>query len=225
MPPITVHTQTAPGERSRDNQDAFLVLPHPRQPGLLLCAVADGQGGREGGGEAAQRACEVAIQAAAACRPVLLGWQRTWSKLLTSADQAVRDDPKAGFTTLVAFCTAGRWLCGAANGDSALWVADLNGPGSALTKGQPRHPPVGSGKARFGGFNYRPAGSWTALVMTDGVWRYAGWEPVQRAATEYRGAQVIEFLRRQASSPISGRLQDDFTLIVLEASQQGRWRS
>lgn len=221
VPPLTVHSHTAPGEGARDNQDAFQVVPHPRQPGLWLCAVADGQGGHEGGARAAQLACSTVIAAAAGCRPLLLGWQLTWLRLLAAADRAVREDPGAGFTTLVAFCASGRRLCGAANGDSALWLADLRGPGTVLTEGQPRHPAVGSGKARFGWFSYRPVGRWTALAMTDGVWKYTGWEPVQRAATEYRGAQVIEFLRRYAGAPGSGRLQDDFTLVVLETSRYG----
>ena len=52
--------------------------------------------------------------------------------------------------------------------------------------------------------------------MSDGVWKYAGWETVREVALETSGQACIDALREKALLPGSGRLQDDFTLVVLE---------
>jgi serine/threonine protein phosphatase PrpC len=47
-----------------NNEDAFVVLPHPSGPDRWLCFLADGQGGRASGAEAARLACGAAAEAA-----------------------------------------------------------------------------------------------------------------------------------------------------------------
>jgi hypothetical protein len=52
--------------------------------------------------------------------------------------------------------------------------------------------------------------------MSDGVWKYAGWDRVRRTASGMLGQPLIDALRKLAGLPGSGRLQDDFTLIALQ---------
>jgi hypothetical protein len=44
---------------------------------------------------------------------------RSWSSILKRADEAVRSDPAAGFTTLVGLCISRSAVVGASSGDSA----------------------------------------------------------------------------------------------------------
>src|SRR5438270_11790809 len=94
----------------RVNEDAFAVQQHPLDSGLWLCFVADGQGGQAGGGPAARRACQAALAAAAGCPPERLRDPPTWSGILKLADEAVRNDPIAGFTTFVGLCVSRHWV-------------------------------------------------------------------------------------------------------------------
>lgn len=48
------------------NEDAFRVTQHPRNPDCWLVALADGQGGRAGGGRASRLACDAVIEGASA---------------------------------------------------------------------------------------------------------------------------------------------------------------
>jgi hypothetical protein len=46
------------------NEDTIVVQAHPENPKILLCALADGQGGRSGGAEASRIATEKCLQIA-----------------------------------------------------------------------------------------------------------------------------------------------------------------
>jgi len=198
------------------NEDVFILQPHPADPHSYLGAVADGQGGRAGGAQAARRACDTFLEIARqATLPELLSL-RIWDDILAYVDRAVADDPHAGFTTLVAFCVARDQLTGASCGDSALVLAEARQEPLILTARQSKDPPVGSGGAVFIPFAMRLHVPWTGLVMTDGVWKYAGWDAVAQAATGGAGEDVIRALRQRAALPASGALQDDFTLVVLQ---------
>jgi hypothetical protein len=52
--------------------------------------------------------------------------------------------------------------------------------------------------------------------MSDGVWKYVGWEGVVAAARRQHGAALLEELQRAARLPGSGLFQDDFTIVLLE---------
>jgi hypothetical protein len=197
------------------NEDAFEVQPHPAEAGCLLCALADGQGGRAGGAVAARLACRMAIASASRLPPDQLTRLAAWPTLLRSADAAVCADPQAGFATLLAFCVWGESLCGASSGDSAVLL--INGDGSAeeLTARQVKNPPVGSGAAVWVPFAARLVRPWAVLALSDGVWKYAGWEGVLEAARAHRGPSLLEALQVRARLPRSGRFADDFTLVVL----------
>jgi PPM family protein phosphatase len=199
----------------RLNEDAFAVQQHPLDPSLWVCFVADGQGGQAGGGPAARLACRVALEAAAGCPPERLRDQPTWSGLLRRADEAVRADPAAGFTTLVGLCVSRGRIVGVSSGDSAALL--VSGERVVeLTAGQCKNPPVGSGAAVAVPFAASMSAPWQLLVMSDGVWKYVGWDRVVEAVRRECGSVLVEELQRAARLPASGRFQDDFTVVVLE---------
>ncbi len=209
---FTILTHSEPGGHA-DNQDAFVVAFHPADADCLLCAVADGQGGRAGGGEAARLACRVCVELAGECPVEALFAPGAWATLGRAVDEAVARDREAGLTTLVALAVRGAALAGTSSGDSAALLLDGTGT-VTLTARQFKNPPVGSGAATFREFGARPLAPWTVLAVTDGVWKYAGWEAVERAATLPDG-EVVPTLRRGATLPSSGGLQDDFTVVVV----------
>jgi hypothetical protein len=211
---IRAVTHSEPGGHP-DNEDAFVVGVHPDDPEAYLCAVADGQGGHFGGGPAARLACETFLKVASQATLPELMLLRLWDDILAHVDRTVADDPLCGFTTLVTFCVARGGLAGASCGDSALVVAEPEQEPLVLTARQSKDPPVGSGAAVFVPFALRLHPPWTALAMTDGVWKYAGWDAVLQAAAAATGADVIQSLRQRVALPGSGALQDDFTLVVL----------
>lgn len=53
--------------------------------------------------------------------------------------------------------------------------------------------------------------------MTDGVWKYVGWEKTLSIAREKRGEEIIAELKMRARLPLSGAFQDDFTVVVCQS--------
>jgi hypothetical protein len=212
---IEVFSRSEPGGH-RHNEDAFAVRNVSHEPECYLCAVADGQGGQSGGAEAARVACETCVQTALAYSPRQLLLPSTWGTILQAADAAVCDSPFAGYTTLAAFCASEAHLCGASSGDSAVILLNANQPVLILSERQEKNPPVGSRAATFVPFAANLLPPWTVLAMSDGVWKYAGWENVLRSAREKRGEELIDALRDSARMQGRGDLQDDFTVIVLQ---------
>jgi serine/threonine protein phosphatase PrpC len=200
----------------RENEDAFAVLDHPIDPTCLLCAVADGQGGQPRGGPAARLACQVCLDIAARTPPDRLLLPEVWAGILADVDQAVADDPSAGLTTVVGLCVTGDQVAGASNGDSAAVVACAGRPTRTLTERQFKNPPVGSGMVTAIGFSAALARPWTVLVMTDGVWKYAGWDKARACAEAGQGAAILDTLR-DAVRLRSGVFPDDFTLVVVQS--------
>jgi hypothetical protein len=200
----------------RLNEDAFCVQAHPLAPDCWLCLVADGQGGQPGGGPAAQLACQTALGAARVCRPVDLLDSRSWSGILRQADAAVATAPEAGLTTLVCLCVYRGRVVGASSGDSAALLV-CGGKATELTAGQHKNPPVGCGAAVAVPFAAALTEPWRVLAMFDGVWKYVGWDRVVAIASRARGPGIIAELQEAARLPGSGRFQDDFTVVVLEA--------
>jgi hypothetical protein len=217
---IQIFSHTETGGHAH-NEDAFEVRPHPSDPDCLLCALADGQGGQAGGGRAAQHACRACIKAASAHQPAILAMRPdSWETILRQADAVVANDPEAGFTTLIAFCIQKDAICGASNGDSAVYAVSTGETGAILTERQHKNPPIGCGGAWPVGFAARLKRPWTVLALSDGVWKYAGWHRVADAASRLSGQGIIDLLRTQAGLRGSGRLQDDFTVVVLFADEQ-----
>jgi serine/threonine protein phosphatase PrpC len=198
------------------NEDAFLVRQHPAEPDYYwLCMLADGQGGRSGGAEAAQAACRTAMEVALRQAPRALIKSTTWPAVLAQADQAVLAETAAGFTTLLGFGIRGASVAGASCGDSALLVVSRSKEACDLTKAQRKNPPVGSGEALFVPFSTALVAPWTVLAMSDGVWKFVGWERLVQAVTEPNPEPILETLQRAARLQ-SGRFPDDFTAVVFE---------
>jgi hypothetical protein len=199
------------------NEDAFEIQRHPSDEGCWFGALADGQGGQAGGGPAARLACRTVMENAARLPPDRLADAATWRGLLELADAAVAIAPDAGFTTLVGFCVRGNAVCGASNGDSALVAVGEADRVLNLTDHQFKNPPVGSRAALIVPFAAKLIGPWMVLAMSDGVWKYVGWERINEAAARFRGQELVDHLGKLARLPGSGRFQDDFTLILLQA--------
>jgi PPM family protein phosphatase len=212
MPRVETCTEIGDG---RKNEDAFAVQPHPANPGCLLCAVADGQGGQPRGGPAARLACQVCLEAASRMPPDQLCRPAVWTDILGEVDRAVAADPRAGLTTLIGLCVTGEEVVGGSNGDSAAVLACAGRPTLTLTGRQAKDPPTGSGMATATAFHATFARPWTLLVMTDGVWKYAGWEKVRSCAEAGRGPAILDTLRG-AVRLRSGAYPDDFTLVIVQ---------
>jgi serine/threonine protein phosphatase PrpC len=199
------------------NEDAFEVRRHPDMSSCWVGSLADGQGGRSGGGEAAQLACRIVLEAVLS-RPIAsLSRAGTWVEALRQADARVLADAEAGFTTLIGFAVVGGQVIGASSGDSALWVAGADGRVVDLTERQSKNPPIGSGGAEPTPFIAKLSGSWVVLAMSDGVWKYVGREGVRAALQGRRGQELLDALLARARLPRSGGLQDDFTAVVLQS--------
>jgi serine/threonine protein phosphatase PrpC len=198
------------------NEDALGISQHPSDADCWLCCLADGQGGQAGGGRAAQVACAAGIAAAVRYCPERLMQGSTWTSILRQADQAVSVDPDAGYTTLIGLCICKGIIAGASCGDSAALVACGSSQPKALTLGQAKNPPVGSAAAPFASFQDGLVTPWTVVVMSDGVWKYVGWEGVVQAVLQERGQRLLETLQSRARLTGSGRFQDDFTLVAFE---------
>ncbi len=198
-----------------ENEDAFVVEELPGDPACFLCALADGQGGQAGGGQAARGACAVSIAETRRRSPVQLLLSSTWSAIVGAADLAVSRYPDAGFCTLVTFAVTERMVCGASCGDSALVLITGNRRNSVLTDPQPKNPPIGSGGAMAVPFSTVLSPPWMPLAMSDGVWKYAGWDRIADIDPNLSAEAAINTLHEAAKLPRSGALQDDFTVVAL----------
>ncbi len=126
----------------------------------------------------------------------------------------VSQDADAGFTTLVGFCVASPMVVGASCGDSAAVL--IQGDDQVQLTGQQRkNPPIGSGSAAVTPFVQSLRGQWKLLVMSDGVWKYAGWPTVIKHACDTSGESLFQRLREAAALPATNELQDDFTIVLL----------
>jgi hypothetical protein len=199
-----------------ENEDAFDVRLHPQDQESYLGVVADGQGGRAGGAVAAKLASQACLEAAAGYAPAQLIRPQTWAAILRTVDEAVYEHSGAGFTTLVGFYVTPDLICGASCGDSAMVVLNAKEPGKVLTARQYKNPPVGSRAGKFVSFTSNLIRPWMTVAMTDGVWKYAGWEAILQIASEMPGQKIVDWLRDRARLQGSGGLQDDFTLVVLQ---------
>ena len=198
-----------------DNQDVVLVRTHPAWPELTIALVADGQGGQTGGQRAARLACETTWKFASEFDPERLLDPLAWSHALRKADLAVEKAPDAGFTTLVALGITAHRVVGASNGDSAALIVSA-GEVTELTADQPKNPPVGSGTAVGRTFDRPLSIPWRLVLMTDGVWKFAGLDRVRSLVRTTTPQELLAELQTPARRPGSGDYYDDFTLAVID---------
>jgi serine/threonine protein phosphatase PrpC len=200
------------------NEDAFLARPHPADPECWLVFLADGQGGRAGGARTARLACETAAALASRVPPADLVESSRWQEILSRTDAAVSADEDAGCTTLIGLCVRSGQLAGASCGDSAA-IAASRDTLSDLTSRQFKNPPVGSGEADFIPFEMDLVRPWRVLVMSDGVWKYAGWDKINNSFAKLDGQELLAAIQNRARLRTSRTFPDDFTLVLLESKQ------
>ncbi len=206
-----VHSEAGEGHA---NEDVVVVRPHPGDAGLLLCSLADGQGGQVGGARAAQVAGEESLRAACSFPANELRGAAPWYTIVGAADEAVCEDDAAGFCTLVSLGVSGGEVWGASCGDSGALLLS-GGRDFLLTEDQRKNPPVGSSAARPVAFSARLTPGWTLLILSDGVWKYVGWEHIVRTAVQNQGRELVAALRQAAWDANGGRLPDDFSVALL----------
>jgi len=209
---MMIYTFTEAGD-GHANEDAIAYRSYPATDDFALCALADGQGGRSGGGIAAQTAVLLALDTACAVKPESLLSPLRWVDVCSAADRGVAAAPDTGYCTLVALVVTDEWVVGASSGDSAA-VLILDHSAVILTDRQHKNPPVGSGAAKFEGFSAKLGMRWRVLLASDGVWKYVGWERIIALGRSVQGNQVADALRREVLQ--SHRLlPDDFSVIII----------
>src|SRR5262249_22215158 len=142
---------------------------------------------------------------------------KAWTTILRTTDQAVTDNAAAGYTTLGCFCFVEYSIFGASVGDSDLVQLNSREPAKILTAWQHKAPLIGSCAAIPVAFTSDAVYPWKSLALTDGVWKYVGWQDVFKIASEYRGQEMIGALLERARLKQSRQLQDDFTILFLES--------
>lgn len=195
------------------SEDRVAVQPHPQDATALICVLADGQGGQVGGAAAAETAVVAALEATLEFPIKSLLRPNTWEKIGQAADAAVAARPEAGYCALVACLVTARVVCGVSCGDSAA-VLYQDGD-NVLTRRQHKNPPVGSGGAPFTPFEAKLGVGAKVLLVSDGVWRYAGWETLTVRAAEVGGEELIAALRAEVLER-NRALPDDFSVVVVE---------
>ena len=207
------------------NEDLVIVRPHPGDAGVLLCSLADGQGGQSGGAAAAQMAVDESLRAASSFPANELRQEAPWYAVVGAADEAACEDDATGFCSLVSLGVSEWEVWGASCGDSGALLLS-GGHDFLLTEDQRKNPPVGSSAARPVVFSALLEPGWVLLVVSDGVWKYVGWDSISRIAAQKQGQQLIAALRQAALNANGGRLQDDFSVALLfEQAHTGQIRS
>src|SRR5215510_2893517 len=211
---MNIKRYTEPGY-GHINEDAIAALRHPTDSSLLICALADGQGGRPGGGAAAQNAVRLCLENASTNSPAKLVDPYTWVSICEAIDRQVCGFPEAGFTTLIGLTVGPAFVAGASSGDSAV-ILLLGDQFIVLTARQQKNPPVGSGGCRLTPLSARLSKPWKLLVVSDGVWRYVGWERMANLMQSDAGEVLLSRLRDAAVESRAGRLADDFSGLLIE---------
>jgi hypothetical protein len=139
----------------------------------------------------------------------------TWESICEAADKQVCSFPEAGYTTLIGLTVIQDFIAGASSGDSAA-VLLLGDQFVVLTEHQHKNPPVGSGGCRLTPLSARLIEPWKLLVVSDGVWRYVGWERMESLMRTDAGDALLSRLRDAAVESRDGRLADDFSVLLIE---------
>ena len=197
------------------NEDWVAVRRHPRDGEALICALADGQGGQFGGGAAARLAVQNVLDLASQ-REVESLWQfDVWRDIFRAVDKIIERDINAGFSTLIGLCAREAEICGASCGDGAAWLIGARAF-DELTSAQRKRPPLGSGAAVPTAFRRTMPAASQLLLMSDGVWKFVGFEEILAATRESDGASLVQRLRGLQLDGNNGKLPDDSSLILLQ---------
>ena len=189
-------------------EDRAAVIPLTARDGAVI-VVADGVGGRPGGGRASQLAMDRIIQlAAGVSTPLDPG---AWRALLFDVDQVLNADAEAGETTAVIVAATQDGIAGASVGDSEAWLVTPGGH-AALTSRQQRKPYLGVGGALPVGFG--PVSlEGTLLVATDGLFKCADAERITAAVPGADIGAAAEAVAEVARNR-EGSFYDDLAVVL-----------
>ena len=198
------------------NEDAFEVRPHPSDPDCLLWPSPTGRAVRPAALARPRSLAGSASKRRRAYQPAILATRPdAWEAILRQADAAVAERPGSRVYHIDRFCIRNALLRCVQRRQRRL-RRERRRPCAILTDRQCKNPPVGCGGARPVGFAVRLKRPWTVLVLSDGVWKYAGWDRIADSASRLVGEDLMGLLRTQAGLPGSGRLQDDFTVVAIQ---------
>jgi PPM family protein phosphatase len=193
------------GDQGEPEDRAAVII---REDTALL-VIADGVGGRPGGGDAAEMALELVRHAAGRLKD--LRDAETWVGVLADIDRHILGDPLAGETTAVVAAVWAGGAAGASVGDSGAWLIT---PWSSeeLTQHQNLKPVLGTGGAVPAPFFTR-ASTGSVLLATDGLFKYTGAEKICQVVRERApgeaAAGLVDLVRLR-----SGMLPDDVGVVV-----------
>lgn len=213
---MRLNTHTEPGGKPT-NEDYLIARPHPQSPNGHILLLADGQGGQSNGAEAAKAACETAWRLASALPFDDLLHQGGWQPILEQADVAAL--AAGGLTTLIAIALNNEVAAGASSGDckACFTLPNQTHELTEWTQHQHRNPPVGSGEAIFIPFLHHGITGGRLLIVSDGVWKYCGYEALRTALHSIPDPASIAAHLRAATLQNSGsELPDDFSLIAID---------
>ncbi len=203
------------------NEDCVAVRRHLHDAEALICVLADGQGGQFGGGAASRAAVAKCLELASVRSVEELLERATWREIVTEVDEAVEQQADAGFATLIGLCVTPTVICGASCGDSAAVL--VSGENFAeLTAKQRKNPPLGSGAAQAIPFQKNGIADSTLLLISDGVWKFVGFDRIAASAREWAGQELQELvaeLRELQLEASGGKLPDDFSIIAVERAR------
>jgi len=201
------------------NEDAVESAQHPEESTIWIMALADGQGGRTGGADAAQTAVKRAVQVALSAPVQKLLSGRFWVQLLLDVDKAVSDNPDAGFTTFVGVAITEQTIVGVSSGDSQAVLIRPTGIAVTLTDNQKKNPPVGSQMCHPTLFSAPVPANSRLLLMSDGVYKFVPSETIVSTIAEVEARDAIKTIRDLAVGR-SGTLYDDFSVAIIENRQK-----
>lgn len=206
--------------RDEATEDRAEIISAARSQVLV---VADGVGGRAGGGKAAslllELAGDVAPQVTRLDAPA-------WARFLMEADLIVQDDADGGETTAVIAQVSddGRRIVGASVGDSEAWFVTPEGLFD-LTEAQRKKPFLGSGNAQAVPFTLPvPASGGTLLIASDGLFKYASQERILDAVRLPDGEEAADALLNAARLR-SGSFSDDIVVLLCRIAPGDRKQS
>jgi serine/threonine protein phosphatase PrpC len=189
-------------------EDRAAVFEHPE--GCVI-VVADGVGGRVGGG----RAAELVVASVARRLPALKSLHKavTWHLLLEAVDIDLRKDGGGGETTAVVMAVTPTGLAGAAVGDSEAWSVMTATQQPVVLAGRNRRKPyLGYGMSTPESF---VAGQLkgTLLIATDGLFKYAD---INRIMSAVRLDDLKNAAETLAELPKSseGTYLDDLAIVL-----------
>jgi serine/threonine protein phosphatase PrpC len=159
-------------------------------------------------------AVTAALRAAGETPPEKLLKPSRWEKIGTAADMAVDKAPDAGYTSLIALGCSNNEIAGVCCGDSAAYVVS-NGHMHVLTERQLKNPPIGSGVAAITSFNRSVLSPWYVVLVSDGAWKYIGWDAMGQISKASEPGKLTENLLNAMRAKWQRGFPDDFSVLVV----------